>query len=129
MHPREVRIGNLVLMQNENGNFHDVWEIGNADEIEMVIYRRPIKMTKKWLIDFGFKRSYFNPKENKESYKIRGDKEFVVQVYGKFRVDPTLKSHVDWFTVGYDKGYVEINYVHQLQNLYFALTGEELFIT
>jgi hypothetical protein len=44
-----------------------------------------------------------------------------------------IEEDKDWFTFvvnanSYDNYTVEIKYLHQLQNLYFALTGEELTV-
>jgi hypothetical protein len=50
-----------------------------------------------------------------------------------FEIRKKLKSHSDVFVLFHDSNdmdeimeIVEISHVHQLQNLYFALTGNEL---
>ncbi len=65
----------------------------------------PIPLTKKWLKALGF--------EKKPGYYILD--RFV------------LLDCVDGFLLGDIDLNVKIKYVHQLQNLYFALTGEELY--
>lgn len=69
---------------------------------------KPIKLTEEWLIKFGFmpKGGYYN----KEAYNIEIINEF------EFIYFSIIDSDYDF----------EIKYVHQLQNLYFALTGNEL---
>lgn len=61
-----------------------------------------IELTEQWLIDLGFKKG-------KKGFWFQGGVEY----------NPK-KFDLSFF------GYVEIKYVHQLQNLYFSLTGEEL---
>ena len=64
----------------------------------------PIKLTEEWLVNFGFK------KDKIDSTYYKGDFEVFLTEYFKYK-----DSHLR-----------KINYVHQLQNLYFALTGNEL---
>ena len=72
---------------------------------------KPIALTEEWLIKFGFYK-------NDELFTIEWN-EFSFSIFdfdnGKFAINNSFN-------------YVDINYVHQLQNLYFALTGEELII-
>jgi len=76
----------------------------------------PISLTEEWLIkfDFGYKSKSSCTEWSIGLFSLTTDHE---DEYG----DPTD---------GYDKFYYsfekEVKYVHQLQNLYFALTGEEL---
>lgn len=68
----------------------------------------PIPLTKEWLLKFGFKEhaiSYYNLNDIIISYANTGLHEYRVRDVN-----------------------VIIKYVHQLQNLYFALTGEELIL-
>lgn len=68
---------------------------------------KPISLSEEWLLKFGFKKA---PAEK----------------YRKF------SFVIDWwydsgkFMYGWIGGNVELKYVHQLQNLYLALTNEEL---
>ena len=103
---RELRIGNWV---NHNGTPIEltrnrfklsVFTLG-CSEIE------PIPLTEEWLERFGFEK-------RKISY---------LYGYGNFLYDYRLKL---WTWYGIQLHDYLITYVHQLQNLYFALTGEEL---
>jgi hypothetical protein len=68
---------------------------------------RPIPLTEEWLLKFGFEiTNNFQTKDRFQTHKQDG---------------------IIWFEYGYIS--IELKYVHQLQNLYFALTGEELTIT
>jgi len=72
----------------------------------------PIPLTEEWLLKFGFGREYEaeRPKwlDQLESYNIGNED---IQ-----------------FIKGKSYKVMKIRYVHQLQNLYFALTGKELEI-
>ncbi len=72
----------------------------------------PIPLTEEWLLKFGFKKSnvycFGNHKLIIES--LMGDRHSC-----RYRINPDESI---WIS--------ELHYVHQLQNLYFALTGEEL---
>lgn len=74
----------------------------------------PIPLTEEWLLRFGFEKIVTN---GIEFVKYSKYKTFEIEV-SLFVMDYKLVTINDF----------EINYVHQLQNLYFALTGEELEI-
>jgi hypothetical protein len=67
---------------------------------------KPIPLTEEWLFKFGFEYSDLNGDSG--LWKIPP-----FQIYGKY----------NQFIYDYR---LDVNYVHQLQNLYFALTGQEL---
>lgn len=71
----------------------------------------PIPLTEQWLLDFGFERDvYCN--ELDLAYFSKGNISFT----------DVLPTHIE--LVDYELS--PCDYVHHLQNLYFALTGEEL---
>lgn len=80
-------------------------------EIESYLCK-PIPLTEEWLLKFGFEKSnvycFGNRKLIIES--LMGDRHSC-----RYRIN--LNESI-WIS--------ELHYVHQLQNLYFALTGEEL---
>lgn len=105
----ELRVGNWVLsptegeVQIENG-----WQIDEGEEVE------PIPLTEEWLLKFG----YFTQNGAWGTIAVKG--------YHKNTHQLDLFGNA-W--VHDREGYmVDLDYVHQLQNLYFALTGEELTI-
>ena len=109
----ELRMGNLIL---KNGNLHYtnymtiryVYGLSVTDEVKF----EPIPLTEEWLFKFGFEKSKrFESGELKPCYAI-----FSLAVMIRHN-----SFFIDW--IG---GNTELNHVHQLQNLYFALTGEEL---
>ena len=72
---------------------------------------KPIEIHKDWLLDFGFK------KDPNRHYRIYHGRNVPVRLWEI--------SEDDWVCV---KSNARVKYVHQLQNLFFALTGEELTI-
>ena len=105
MKAEELRIGNWV--------FNKAHERKQLNEIytDCSIYD-PIPLTEEWLLRFGFK--CFDIDEI-GTYKK-----------GVFVLVPNAKTH---FTCTYSGRMLRfITCVHQLQNLYFALTGQELTI-
>ena len=117
MKANELRIGNLIIERpsEENSNIIPVSiHVFTYMKVNYNIFK-PIPLTEEWLIKFGFKKEGLY-------YKI--------QIYGD-----GIPSYIG-INVGY--GYAELlrnynhyinskcEYVHQLQNLYFALTNEEL---
>jgi hypothetical protein len=83
----------------------------------------PIPITEEWLINFNFEK-------DGDDYIIEHPKDIVKYVLTENVLGKGLWIlGVDQF---YDKDYKYfswgIKYVHQLQNLYFALTGEELIL-
>jgi len=126
----ELRIGNIVCPINECSEIRipttslplQVTEVGIfkvktvflgekyacCEHFERDIFNvSPIYLTKEWLLRFGFKAS-----NSGEVYMLNGFHVFTCdnnEWKSFFRLSP-------------------YKYVHQLQNLYFALTGEELTI-
>jgi hypothetical protein len=124
---KELRVGNLVR-NNLSGEILkpcDVLCDGiNTDKIEGLNYGfiEPIPLTEEWLLKFGFNKDY------KSGY-------IGIDVHNSDFVLTEPKKMGEWqngyvfqFTAGNVPKFKEIFYVHKLQNLYFALTGEELTI-
>ena len=74
---------------------------------------KPIPLTEEWLVEFGF---VSNPYIDTYELRINGELIFLLDID---KTKGVLDIH--W-------QYIKIKHVHQLQNLYFALTGEELQI-
>ena len=104
MDANELRIGNWVL-----STLLQKYPINTIQE--GMPCPEPIPLTEEWLIDLGFEKVDVNL--------------FEKRCLTLFIENGTWK----WF-LG-DRAYklgTEIKYVHTLQNLYFALTGEELIV-
>ena len=90
----------------------------------------PIPLTEGWLFNFGFQQS-----DSVATY-FKTKKAFIYKNYILFYiVSPCVKNEENELTFFSDISFQylnghginkEIEYVHQLQNLYFALIGEEL---
>jgi hypothetical protein len=137
MNLKELKIGNYVIAneyryENEkkevvmdcvkkqvkcNGVFDDGSEDAfiqyGRDEYGLVIVdsnnTEPIPLTEEWLLKLGFKNEH-----NPIYFSIDG-------FYIEYKND-------EFTTEVGECSYLVLEYVHQLQNLYFALTGEELVI-
>ena len=119
----ELRIGNWV---NINGWDCDVAEIStnqihisNGIEPYLLEYEvEPIPLTKEWLVRFGFEPHsgiYFRTLNYSAYIAIGND--------GSCGLYNSLSDYNRGNSFNQMK---QIDYVHQLQNLYFALTGQEL---
>ena len=115
MEAKELRTGNIVKYEDtvylHGGNITEIGDIiqGETD------YYEPIPLTEEWLLKFGIKNANF----------IHEIKPPIIHIY----------SINKWFFAINEDGSIRmlhpvneiyIKYVHQLQNLYFALTGTEL---
>lgn len=102
----ELRIGNLVFLKSLNKNY--TIECGfDIEKIEDGEDALPIPLTEEWLIKFGFEKIGYEWRLKQGWHWISVDKN-------------------SFYILGKQLGLLEN--VHQLQNLYFALTGEELEI-
>jgi hypothetical protein len=114
MKAEELRIGNYY---NKNG---EIKQITPSDIIEVWeserIWCKPIPLTEEWLLKFGF-----------ELKKVSmGGREYEGWRNFSFHLDTNyIKNTLFYHWMG---GNIEIKHVHQLQNLYFALTSEALTI-
>ncbi len=109
MNAKELRIGNYVLdgrdVEAVNARMISMLEKGEAEF-------DPIPLTEEWLLKFGF-----------VGYTVKG--------FSKNGIELSYITRDDCFQFEFrcpqsDWRILDIKYAHQLQNLYFALTGEEL---
>lgn len=119
----ELRINNYVLFSEDSTVFvvNEVHESGLevANEYECIWIGieefEPIPLTEEWLVKFGFEfnggMGYKSP-DNTAHWFFSIGNGFTPAFFGS----RTILSD----------GYKGCKYVHQLQNLYFALTGTEL---
>jgi hypothetical protein len=109
MKANELRIGNFI--------YNDRNEIFKVNWITKIIESQStaIPLTEEWLLNFGFELLF----ENKDS----GFKKYAVNKKGfdiMFSIECNCITECYLENIG-----IDIEHVHQLQNLYFALTGEE----
>tara|TARA_R110000803_G_scaffold102638_12_gene170772 strand:- start:5418 stop:5762 length:345 start_codon:yes stop_codon:yes gene_type:complete len=112
MKANELRLGNWVKREYQPEGFqidHNSFMRIEAGNVEY----EPIPLTEQWLKDFGFIK--INPTRWMLSPR-KGDTTILCKLN-------------EWFYMEFNEGvYIggALKYVHQLQNLYFALTGKEL---
>ena len=119
MDSRELRIGNLLDRGDYICKVKTIEEeglilepINYKEEIFVERYIKPIPLTEDWLIKLGFFEKYgscYN-RWNIKLFTLIDSEDDDGNLKGEFIFNGTL----------------EVKYVHQLQNLYFALTGAEL---
>ena len=126
MKANELRIGNLLdyygttcfvleLLINdyaEFGYFTD--SVGFNRKLTEKHSPKPIPLTEQWLFKLGAVKEVYEDDEDDYYLIIRGDEFDII-----YENDEVIYLDI----VG---KIVDLKHVHQLQNLYFALTGEEL---
>mgnify|MGYP000899231752 CR=1 FL=1 len=133
MKANELRIGNYAIFgNNANSTTEEIVAINNTDwfgegkkywletknlEGELLNDFQPIPLTEEWLLKLGFERTY------NSQFRLKYD--LPCDFIG-FDISKTEEKSMEGFR--YFGHYIKIKYVHQLQNLYFALTGQELTI-
>lgn len=124
---QELRIGNLI---NMGGNTIDTYQTYKPVKVTLAflwcIVReneerpdavlsifQPIELTEEWLKRFGFEWSIYHQAFHKDGFEFDLNEQF-----NSSYIFSTFKRQL----------YIgrEIKYVHQLQNLFMCLTGEEL---
>lgn len=141
---QDLRIGNLVTIDNPNAwlklkdiplivtgvnnlitedekkmfphSDGKVWMKGEYETYgQFSQFVSPIPLTEEWMLKFGFENSY------------RSDFTVTMQhaTNDKFGIKINVSTGMSLVYLGIP---IRIEFVHQLQNLYFALTGEELTI-
>jgi hypothetical protein len=111
----ELRIGNYIDYTTER----EIVTMQTTYEYIRLIHNgnknfKPIPLTEEWLLKFGFKHL--------------GNGKFS----GGFKNMFKISSHqfgIDFYYGAIDPYYIKPHYVHNLQNLYFALTNQELTLT
>lgn len=112
---KQLRIGNLVKEGEVRIICDDLIFIKESSfSLENF---EPIPLTEEWLLKFGFA-----PKNNSSPQTFHKIGQYNFKV-GKWKSNTSGISLICCNSLGR-----HIDYVHQLQNLYFALTNEELTI-
>jgi hypothetical protein len=120
MKASELRIGNLVDLGNRIAKVTEINHLAcvvvdleeTQDTIEDYERVKGIILTEEWLLNFGFEKNNNN--------------QFILM---KGSVDILFNKDLNgWTCDGINFSINMTEHVHQLQNLYFALTGEELIL-
>jgi hypothetical protein len=131
MKAQELRIGNLLEYEDKIIEINGItissiyWGNGNfAPNIEG--FFKPIPLTEEWHNKFGtFKNGfksfeYVLPRKNNISLKVIFTGDYVMLRQGEVSIEDDIISVWNKDITKRDM------YLHEWQNLYFALTGEEL---
>ena len=125
MKANELRIGNLL--QKSNGQIFTVSRLDNTNDVQVLEERGlftlgynllGIPLTEEWLLKFGFE--VFPSKHTNKTFN-KGLLSIVL--CGNYQYKNGRTYFNSWRILE-----SQPKYVHQLQNLYFALTSQELTI-
>ncbi|MCT3917541.1 hypothetical protein HZQ04_15885 [Elizabethkingia anophelis] len=128
MKSNELRIGNYVeyagVICKVEGYSNEGLETNGV--VAPISAYNPIQLTEEWLIKFGFQNyeaeRYTPNQEDSEFFEYR-------LASGISYRDYICKPYHGWvIKLGDYDDSLEIMFVHQMQNIYFALNGEELTI-
>jgi hypothetical protein len=137
MKAQELRLGNLVAAE-VNGEWNDCVGVYDLNEDELNGFKSYLRqaagipLTEEWLLKFGFIKGEY---ADFWSINVLRDDEDKSHLYlyahlykGEMYEFGLCSGEKEEFNhLENERAYVlKIEYVHQLQNLYFALTGEEL---
>jgi hypothetical protein len=104
MKANELRIGNWVRLRQHDAFIQiEQYQLCESELINL----QPIPITEEWLLEFGF---ISNP------YDDRYEK-------GSIHVECDIRKGQTYLWI---ENMPHIKYIHQIQNLHFALEGEEL---
>lgn len=122
MKNNDLRIGNLVLFYEDIVPITGIVKSGfyfgkNGFAINLLEWFKPIELNEKWLLNAGFK--IVSEVDSIKEYRLER---------------ANMKCFSDYFDISLyvefgetmTEIYTETKYVHQLQNLYFAIYGEDL---
>lgn len=112
--PKDFRIGNYVsTTEDKSFAIQNGWELDEGRELH------PVKLTEEWLEKFGFEmHPDWNSKATNESTSFLD--------LGTLNISRNRMGGLSLCDKNGVSTGAPIEFVHQLQNLYFALTGEEL---
>lgn len=131
MKASELRIGNLLEFSNGiqptkivtvGRRFFSSAAIEKEDgDFEITPYYKEILLTEDWLLKLGFKRN--------DNTKVSDSFYWIMVGGSEFNINPD--NGVVWINRGENifNNPCLIEYVHQLQNIYYALTGVELSVS
>ena len=125
---KELRIGNLVHIVDPFDGLIEaeilagaIYDISEMERLGKPMHYAPIELTEKWLFRFGFEKVCENLKHN--FYHFENEN---CWVYLLGADNPFFEFEINTSGGGRFNLHRSYKYVHQLQNLFYALTGQEL---
>ena len=123
MEATELRLNNFVIYEDEivpvmgmENNYNGLLVKIDSNHVIDCKELEPIALTAEWFSRLGFKEAY------RSSTRVR----FELSNYCRYDFDLSSNKILQGFL--FFGNYIKCNYLHQLQNIYFTLTGEELKI-
>lgn len=117
MKATDLRIGNIIYNTKGQVDVVNLDALKYIQDYERIHQASEVSLTGEWMHDFGFSSSFTtDPQERPAS------KKYEINNFTIYQVDEDKQEFV-FFA---EKHSIDVKYVHQLQNLYFALNGEEL---
>ena len=123
MKTNELRIGNWVQIVQAGKNYQVEQHNFCTDDdgySAFLDHITPIPLNEEWLLKCGFKKVKYDEDEYLYNFIY---KNLILDVWGTKLTETQREYIFRHFDI-----VNHIKYVHQLQNLYFSLTGEELTI-
>jgi hypothetical protein len=130
MEANELRIGNhaykdypsgleIIKVKNIHGHIINGLGIGAI---------KPIPLTEEWLLKFGFEKFVYEDEDvgYGTEYKLKASQDVFMVYSDDFSVGLYSDEYGEKNDIAVIPTFENNKYVHQLQNLYFALTGKEL---
>lgn len=125
MKPNELRIGNWIeIIQQKKGVYTTLQQ--SSFTVDLEAHFKPIKLTEEWLLNLGFIKDkkgflYLSFIDSSQFLELWIDEEDDNEYFiGYITNDEFEENITNPIFLNH------IKYVNQLQNIYFALTGEEL---
>lgn len=127
MEARNFRIGNFVKYKGRIFRIHGI--SGEELLLDTIAFGvgvvrwcdlNPVELTTRWLIDFGFEKYVIDEDSLYYSIELNDNKFCDLSIVSGCKngfVEVVLFPYDEWF---------RFKYVHELQNLFFVLTGREL---
>lgn len=130
---QELRIGNLIQWEDDSNEIEEITGIYKKGDNDFVSFKSgaalldefiPVPLTEEWLLRFGFRK--IHNAFGRPCYAIYVDDNLCIEAEENVIKVCLTTDHYEKETsdVGI-RDFINMP-VHQLQNLYFALTGKEL---
>lgn len=114
-----VGINTTITIQEKTSKGNYVNEKVSLQSLNL----EPISLTEEWLLKFGFNTDY-----NKGYIGIDVNNSDFVLTEPKV-MHSQQEDYAYQFNTGYLSRYKKFKYVHELQNFFYAITGEELVLS